>query len=77
MSPHRWRKLAGLLLATAWAPIVVSCEPTGWDGVVRVAGHGWPFTWITEHVYEEWYDDGDCCGYADGWGGDFWFYYDD
>lgn len=58
-------------------PVVVTCQPTGWDGLTRVVTTAWPSVWVTERVYEERYGYLDCCDYGGGWFGDFWFsYYD-
>lgn len=74
-----WGRLGRRLAASAaaaWLPIVVSCQPGDWDGVVRVVADGW---WSEPVIVEEWEEEccGDCCGWWDGCGGHFHFYYDD
>ena len=62
---RRWKLLAALLLAGAWVPVTVTCEPG--HGVLQVTGD-----WASDVVVVDdgYYDDG-CCGY---WGdGDFSF----
>jgi hypothetical protein len=63
---RRWTLLA-MLIAGAWLPVTLTCDPAG--GVLHVAGD-----WVNEVVVVDdgYYDDG-CCGYWDDWGGGFDF----
>lgn len=75
MSGKKWLKRAALLLAGAWLPITVTCNPSAWDGVVRITGdrccdggyvHGWCDDDCDEWGFNGWWD-----------GFDFDFEYDD
>lgn len=65
----RWLRA---LLYGAWLPVVVSCNPSGLGGVVRVVDHVWD-DWIVVEERCDW------CFWEDWWGGgiDIDFYYDD
>lgn len=65
---RRWSLLA-MLVAGAWLPVTLTCNPAG--GVLHVTGD-----WVEDVVVfdDGYYYDDDCCGYWwDDWGDGFDF----
>lgn len=69
-----WRKKAFLatLLAGAWLPATISCDPGNFDGVIHVWGDDGIIV-VEDGCHECWFGFGECCD--DGF--DFDFFYDD
>lgn len=78
MNTARVRKFLGLLLAGAWLPATITCDPGVWSGVVHVSGYPAGVVVVEDDDWDwwdRWWGDG-CCGGRD-YSFDFDFEYDD
>jgi hypothetical protein len=60
MRPTIRKKWLALLLAGAWLPLTITCDPGIGDGIIRVVDSGWDDVVIVEEDCG-WCWWGDCC----------------